>query len=157
MARIGKTGNAKIAKRALARIRKVKSKKGACKIAIKAFAEAAAHTGAALHGGERAKGLHKQLHAAEKRVTRLCSEVYVKIARRKKGATRRRARYDLDDFDWEPAPRVTAVRTAPARAADATVTTRFVAGPSGAGGQVFDRAAWRAATTLDGLRRRRSR
>ena len=68
MARIGKTGNAKVARRALARVRKAKS----CAAAVGALTEAAAHTGAALRGGERAPGLHEALHAAEDRVLRTC-------------------------------------------------------------------------------------
>lgn len=68
MAKIGKSGNVKVARAALGRLRKAKG----CTAAVGALVEAAAHTGAALRGGEKAPGLHKALHAAEKRVVKAC-------------------------------------------------------------------------------------
>lgn len=168
MARIGKTGNAKIAQKALARLRKVKSGKQACKLAVKAFAEAAAHTGAAVHGGEKAKGLHKQLHAAEKKVTSLCAEVHVKIVRRKKSSSRRR-RSSADDFDLgdyfgggrggggsSSSARSSSSRsTMPGAPWAASSRPGFYAPASGSGGAAFTREQFNRATGFSGLRRRK--
>lgn len=160
MARIGKTGNAKIAKKALARISKMnprasstKTGEAKCRAAIKTFAEAAAHTGAALHGGEKAKGLHKQLHGAEKKVTSLCA--LSKPAGKKKRSSRRRS--SADDFDlgdYFGGGRGGGSSSSSSRSTVAARPT-FYAPASGSGGGAFTREQFNRATGFSGLRRRK--
>ena len=165
MARIGKTGNAKIAKRALDRIRKMKrasslkAGRPKCRAAVKAFAEAAAHTGAALHGGEKAKGLHKQLHGAEKKVILLCdlTRPQTKAKPKKRSSRRRSAADDFDPSGYFGGGRSGGSSGGSSSSSRSTVAARptFYAPASGSSGGAFTREQFNRATGFSGLRRRK--
>ena len=154
MARIGKTGNAKIARKALERAKKsvkkltAKNFKSKCRAAYGAVTEAAAHTGAAVHGNEAVKGLHKALHAAERQVVKACLSSL-------KAPPKRRKRSRSSDDDLEKlfrGHRAAAPRSRAASWWSETPSARFYAPASGSNEPAVTAAEW---GSMSGLRRRR--